>query len=406
MASHDLSKPLGVLPTPRRELPYTCLERPELWMLKQLKHTIRIVKRFVSHLTGLPLAMIYAPRQVLKEDSSSRCDVTRVRIDDCSYSLARIRQGRLFTNRVTNISVISGNKLVPTVSWQWQDGRVLADADNFLLQGKLPIHHIPKHFNCEVVSLLTGGGGNYNYYHWLFDCLPRLYIAKPFINVNATTKYLIPEDTLPFQRETMEALGIPVTSRISSKEYRHLRANLLLVLSHPNPDPTAIPAWIMRFLRESFLVTSSLATTKSDFVYISRGDSVNSRRLLNESHFSKILESIGFGIYHLSELTFQDQVVLFSEARMIVGVHGAGFANLAFASRGTVVYELFSDQYKPKLYERLSALADLDYHGIICEDEEVEKPAQQANLSISDGDIMKILRHAEQIAAGDASRRT
>jgi len=377
-------------------------ERLALRMLDQLKQAARIAKRIAKRLTELPLTMIYAPRQVLKQEgSSNRCDIRRVRIDDCEYSLARIREGRLFTNRVSNISIIDGKELVPTVSWQYLDGKLLADADNFLLQGKLLVNRIPKHFNCEVVSLLTGGGGNYNYYHWLFDCLPRLHIAKTFSSLEAHTKYLIPEDTLPFQRETMDALGIPVTSRISSQDYSHLRASQLLATSHPNPEPTAIPSWIVRFLRESFLGIPSL-TTKSHFVYISRGDSVNSRRLLNELHFSNILESIGFGIYHLSELKFQDQVALFSQAKMVVGVHGAGLANLAFASRGAVVYELFSDQYNPKMYERLSALTELDYHRIICEAREVEKPAQQADFRISDEDVMTILKHAEQIAAGDA----
>jgi hypothetical protein len=370
-------------------------------MLGRFKQTARIAKRIANRLTELSLTMTYAPRQVRKQEgSSNRCDIRRVRIDDCEYSLVRIREGRIFTNRLTNISIIDGKELIPTVSWQYFDGRVLADADNFLLQGKLLVNRIPKYFNCEVISLLTGGGGNYNYYHWLFDCLPRLHIAKAFSSTEMHTKYLIPEDTLPFQRETMDALGIPITSLISSKEYRHLRASLLLATSHPNPAPTAMP-WIVEFLRESFLGISSLAK-KSRFVYISRGDSVNSRILLNETHFTNILESIGFEIYHLSKLKFQDQVALFYQAKMVVSVHGAGLANLAFASRGAVVYELFSDQYNPKTYERLSVLNELEYHGIICESSDVEKPAQQSDLRISDENVMTILKHAEQIAAGDA----
>ena len=378
-----------------------CLKKPNFGILRHTARAFRIAMGVANRLTGLLVSMIYTPRHVLREGFSNRCEIISVGIDDCSYYLAKVHGGRLYTNRVTNISVISQMQLVPSVSWQYLNGKVLPDTDNHLLDRRLLINRTPTHVNGEVVSLLTGGGGNYNYYHWLFDCLPRLYIVKNFISTDSHTKYCIPEDTHPFQRETLEVLGIPVTSRISSNEYSHLRATLLLATSHPNPNPSAIPAWIVRFLRESFLGISSIAD-KSRFVYVSRGDSVNARRLLNEDSLCKVLESVGFGIFHLSELTFQDQVALFSQAKMVVGVHGAGLANLAFASSGAVVYEIFSDQYKPNMYERISLLVNIEYHRIICEVSEVEKPAQLADFRISDICVMNILKHAEQIVAGDA----
>ncbi len=112
-------------------------KRLGLRMLGKLKQVARIAKRIAIRLTGFLLTMIYAPRQVLKQEGSgNRCDIRRVRIDNCEYSLARIREGRLFTNRDSNISIIDGKKLVPTVSWQYLDGRVLADANNFRIRSE------------------------------------------------------------------------------------------------------------------------------------------------------------------------------------------------------------------------------------------------------------------------------
>ena len=143
----------------------------------------------------------------------------------------------------------------------------------------------------------------------------------------------------------------------------------------------------------------SSSKNQKSFVYISRGDSVNSRRLRNEENLSIALESAGFGIYRLSELTFLDQVSLFSRARMIVGVHGAGLANLAFASRGAVVHELFTDQFQPNIYEGLSLLTGLDYYKIVCEVSEPGKPPHLVDFRLPETSIITILKHAEQIAA-------
>jgi capsular polysaccharide biosynthesis protein len=284
------------------------------------------------------------------------------------------------------------------VSWQYFNGSVLSETEKFFHKKKLLINHPPKFINGTVISLLTGGGGRRNYFHWLFDCLPRLRIAETICRPDGSTKYFIPEDTYPFQKETLEALGISTASCISSKKYQHLQATNLIATSHPRPPHSPLPRWIVSFLRESFLKFSSSLNQKS-FVYISRGDSFHSRKLINEENLSIALESAGFGIYRLSELAFLDQVSLFSRARMIVGSHGAGFANLAFASKGAVVYEIFSEQFQPDVYESLSLLAGLDYYKIVCEASEPGKPFYQADFRLPETSIITILKHAEQIAA-------
>ena len=364
----------------------------------QIVRVARVIKRVLTYQMKLVLSMIYAPKYLLSEGCSEPVKISHIRVGEKSYIFANIHKGRIFTDRSYNMSVISKKSLVPFVSWQYLNGSILSDTENFLLNKKLLINRPPKFINGTVISLLSGGGGNYNYYHWLFDCLPRLRIAETICRPDGRTKYYIAEDTYPFQKETLDALGISTASCISSKKYQHLQATHLIATSHPNPQHSPIPRWIVSFLRESFLKFSSSKNQKS-FVYISRRDSVNSRRLRNEENLSIALESAGFGIYRLSELTFLDQVSLFSRARMIVGVHGAGLANLAFASKGAVVYELFSEQFQPDMYERLSLLAGLDYYKIVCEVSEPGKRSQQVDFRLPETSIITILKHAEQIAA-------
>ena len=44
----------------------------------------------------------------------------------------------------------------------------------------------------RVLSLLTGGGGNDNYWHWLFDVLPRLDLCNKYINLEEINYFLLP----------------------------------------------------------------------------------------------------------------------------------------------------------------------------------------------------------------------
>ena len=106
-----------------------------------------------------------------------------------------------------------------------------------------------------MFSLLTGGG-NYNYYHWLFDVLPRIFILKNKIDIETIDYFLLPNIDLKFQKESLDLLGIPENKRISSQKFRHLSADEILSVDHPYVflnDPTKdadnIPEWIINFYK-------------------------------------------------------------------------------------------------------------------------------------------------------------
>ena len=374
----------------------------------------RGLKKLVTYPMKLAISASYAPRNLLSGGHED-VKVHEVRIDDNLYQLVNVRKGRIFTDRSGNVSVISRRSLVPAVSWQYNpDGsEALPDLENHLLTKKLLLDRLPWRSQGTVVSLLTGGGANNNYFHWLYDSLPRLYIAKTTLKLDENTRYLIPEETYSFQQETLDLLGIPVGARISSKECRHLQSTNLIATTHPNLYEGA-PEWVVKFLRESLRGCANKIEAR--LIYISRGDSTRGRRLLNEDYLRTLLESVGFSTYRLSELTVSQQISLFSQAKMIVGAHGAGFSNLAFASRGAVVYELFSDRYQPDpdgratpkdkadMYEQVSRIVGLDYHRVICEavrgDNSDWLENNIADFYISERDSIAILKHAERIATG------
>jgi capsular polysaccharide biosynthesis protein len=380
---------------------------------EKIARLARGLKKLVTYPMKLAISAIYAPRNVLSGGHDEDVKVHEVRIDDNPYQLVNVRNGRIFTDRSGNISVISRRSLVPSVSWQYNpDGsEALPDLENHLLKQKLLLDRLPWRIQGTVVSLLTGGGANNNYYHWLYDSLPRLHIAKTILKLDENTRYLVPEDTYAFQQETLDLLGIPVGARISSKDCWHLQSTNLLATTHPNLYEGA-PEWVVKFLRES-LGGCSANKVEEKLIYISRGDSRRGRRLLNEDYLRTLLESVGFITYRLSELTVSQQISLFSQAKMIVGAHGAGFSNLAFASPGAVVYELFSERYQPDLdgkgtpkdkadmYEKVSRLVGLDYHRVICEavpgDNADWLENNTADFYISERDSIAIVNHAERI---------
>jgi capsular polysaccharide biosynthesis protein len=65
----------------------------------------------------------------------------------------------------------------------------------------------------------------------------------------------------------------------------------------------------------------------------------------------------------LSVLTLDEQITLMRNARVVIGPHGAGLANVAFCSPGTVLYELLPDHYINPCVNQLAQLRGLHYWG-------------------------------------------
>ena len=97
----------------------------------------------------------------------------------------------------------------------------------------------------------------------------------------------------------------------------------------------------------------------------------------------------------MHDLNFTDQVNYFNNAEYIIGLHGGGFANLAFCKPGTKVIE-FRNLTSGQLYENIAKKNNLNYNSIITEAKHIYKyniPTAQGHIKISISSLSKILEN-------------
>jgi capsular polysaccharide biosynthesis protein len=76
-----------------------------------------------------------------------------------------------------------------------------------------------------------------------------------------------------------------------------------------------------------------------DLLYLSRADA-RKRRVVNEEELLQRLVPLGFRVIQPGRLSVAEQIGAVSRARVIVGAHGAAFANLVFAAPHAAVVEI------------------------------------------------------------------
>ncbi len=202
-----------------------------------------------------------------------------------------------------------------------------------------------------------------NYYHWLFDILPRFDILSKSKLV--PDRYLV-NAGLPFQRESLSFLNIPARKILTPTMGTNFEFDELIIPSLPGPALDRSPRpqeFSCRFLRSAFL--DGVATgPPCRALYITRADA-GARRVINEPEVQEVLRQYGFEVVSLTGIPFLRQVALFSEARIIVGAHGAGFANAVFCQPGSRLVEFMPETRPVDCFERLARIIGMKYDSII-----------------------------------------
>lgn len=304
-----------------------------------------------------------------------------------------IKNGRLYTDIHSNVTAIFDNEIIGDLSWEFSpelDGAV-EPSNNGLLTGSIKISVPPKKIDGVVVCLLSGGAALNNYFHWLFHVLPRITVAQEILGTRDNVTYLIPDinPDHPYQQFTLECFGVKASQCISSKDCQHLIADELIVTSHPNLDDAMVPEWMVHKLREKLMPTCS-DRIFPNLVNISRADALNERRATNADECDKILAKAGIQPFHLTTLTIPEQINLFKNAKVVTGIHGAGFTNLIFCSPGARVYEIFSDVWVRTVYECMARILNLEYKRYTSPNSGQSKGALKASLVVKLEQVQEI----------------
>jgi len=218
-------------------------------------------------------------------------------------------------------------------------------------------------------SMVGEDRGHRHYFHFLFDRLPRLhYLLSRFAVGREPVAVLTNQDLPAFQRDIYRFLGEqhPNLTFVAVPEGERWRLPHLHLIDEDQPvRRTLLGADTVQFIRELMFRGYGLAPgPASRRLYVNRSDT-RKRRIVNESEIWPLFAARGFESISAAALSFQEQVSLFSQAQIVAGPHGAGFANLLFAPKGTRVIEISNLEKVKNTYLLLAKSLEQRHRAVI-----------------------------------------
>ncbi|PZX56664.1 glycosyltransferase family 61 protein [Algoriphagus chordae] len=194
-----------------------------------------------------------------------------------------------------------------------------------------------------------------NYFHWITDCLPRLWIG---LNREISDQVILPDSYqhLPFVCQSLALLNInPI--------YYQSNENLLVEDLVLTPRTATFPNFnqdLVQNTRNKLQISPSIEPFRR--VYVSRKFAPK-RKIHNEESVESMLAEYGFEVIYAEDLSFQEQIRLMSETKILVSLHGAALTNMIFLPEESKVVELRNQGDSiSQCYFNLANALDLPYY--------------------------------------------
>lgn len=181
-----------------------------------------------------------------------------------------------------------------------------------------------------IASLSSEG-----YWHWISEALPRLFAIDQLLPDEI--RVIVSRDLSEWQRDSLKVIGLGHLQFVPLNQ-RYVQTDVLFFPSFVG-TPGNPHAWGYEWLRERML-RNVVPSRSNRRLYVTRRLAAR-RRLANEAELEPILSRHGFEVLETEGLSLREKAAIFSEAEIVVGVHGAGLTNILLSPAGCKVLEIF-----------------------------------------------------------------
>jgi capsular polysaccharide biosynthesis protein len=187
-----------------------------------------------------------------------------------------------------------------------------------------------------------------NYGHWLVESLPRLALVERAGWLAPDSRCIVQEEAGPMRQVYLDSLaffGIG-EDRVDFTTGETVEVETLVYPAPLTRQPWAkapcVVALLERFPEFAARRLAAAAPNAPERIFVARSPG-HSRQLLNQDEVIELLRPRGFAVVAPERLGFWEQVATFSRAEIVVGVLGAGMANLVFAPPGVTCIALTTE---------------------------------------------------------------
>ncbi|KGG20800.1 glycosyltransferase family 61 protein [Prochlorococcus marinus] len=195
-------------------------------------------------------------------------------------------------------------------------------------------------------AILIGGPGSSNWYHFILECLPKLFLININHSIDSEAYIIVPE-ICKLNNSFKDALSIFSGNRkiLFLKQNEYVRCRKLYCVSEFNITPFNLPegTWprIEHFLINPSIIKDYANSFRKSLNLIKAPDNHpkklflmrdKTRRTFNQDQLIDISKKYGYSPIFLEDYSLREQAERIANATHIVGASGAAWTSMIFAN--------------------------------------------------------------------------
>ena len=208
----------------------------------------------------------------------------------------------------------------------------------------------------------------FNFYHWVLESLPRLFLAKEHLKTSAL---LLPQAYAKFSfvTDTLKILA-PRAEVIYHSDQNYKASKVYLPALRPFCHQYNVE--LLHNFSQHMLQQMGLTDVKPQRKIMLVRTKANARRIQNSSVIETIATANGFEVVDMEDYSFAEQVRLMRSASHVVAQHGAGLTHILFMHPNARVLELHkaltnASDHVSQVYVSLASAMNVDYYYMFCQ---------------------------------------
>jgi hypothetical protein len=203
--------------------------------------------------------------------------------------------------------------------------------------------------------VLCNDGCHDGYFHWVARMLTKLWaIEKNGFSINNFDWVIVNGPEMQFKSSTLKDFGIPQDKIIYTEAEQLYKFDFMIGVNNIRYHKEGI-----NFMREKYLTKKNIEVDRK--VYLSR-QKAKHRKIIEEDKLIRYLEKKGYEIIDFADYSVVEQAEIMASTKELITIHGAGLANLIFASPKMKLLEILEDTFVNVNYWFYSNLMDVNYY--------------------------------------------
>jgi len=222
-----------------------------------------------------------------------------------------------------------------------------------------------------------------NYWHWMTEVILRVWMVR---NDIGKMILILPDNmkNMSFVKQSLE--GFKFKRVFYIPEGKHLLVRNLCVPEVKRVADSYYPEELQKIRKYYLHKNKTIHAGFGERLYISRKKSAK-RKVVNEDDVEEMLRKYGFDCIHNEDFDFNEQVSLYSKARYVISIHGAGLTNMLFMKEGASVMELHKKRtndhdWHSFAFWYMSNALGFEYHHQVCAPDDPTSTFFAANFVI------------------------